>query len=77
CRLWWTDVKVTPDGQVVFMQNTGGISQSCSGNPCTNCWPIEDPKSIDKCLCKSNSKGICNHTIVWQRRADFGVFLVR
>lgn len=79
CHIWRAKVKFTKDGQVIFMQPGGGITESCSGNPCTNCWFTEPPypPTLDKCFCKSNPKGICNHTITRQQLADFGVFARR
>jgi hypothetical protein len=68
CHIWRAKVRFTSDGQVIFMR--GGISESCTGNPCSWCAFFNPPKR--GCYCVEH--GLCNHTITKQTLADFGVF---
>jgi hypothetical protein len=78
CHIWRTKVKFTKDGQVVFMQPGGGISESCTGDPCTFCAFVEPRPGYPTqgCICQ-DKKGKCNHTISRNNLADFGVFARR
>lgn len=75
CHIWRTKVKFTPEGQVIFMQRAGGISETCTGNPCSYCYFVDQPHppSTYRCNCVERG-GNCNHTISRQQLADFGVF---
>ena len=74
CRIWRTKIKITPEGNAIFMR--GSTTVTCVGVDCEWC-----NLSNGVCLCERSAplkNGWCNQVVTRPKKlADFGVFRAR